>query len=165
MSESQARLGLSDEGAKRAGVAGQAFVGESQNSEEEPGGLALESAADQAGYDFGEGTLDGVAVVEAGQVEGGRSGASSAWATGTAGGMVVVAELFAAEGRGAARVAGGVDVMAIGESGVVHGELRRFVRTGLNGETRLAAGFLVSCLLLKYTGWSISPMPTLFRLF
>jgi hypothetical protein len=115
-------LGLLDEGAELAGVAGQVLVGRQKGVDDEACGRAVEPAADDPGDHFRQGALDGGAVYEAGQVESGQSWPSPGRAGAPAGGMVVVTELLAAEGGRAAGVAGGVKVMA-SWTGCRHGGL------------------------------------------
>jgi hypothetical protein len=75
--------------------------------------LVVELVGGDAGEDLGEGELDAGAVVDGGQLEDGVLGVDSAVARGgAAGGVVVVAEGFAAQGGRAATAARGVDVTA-----------------------------------------------------
>ena len=104
-------------GLQRPRITGQGAVRELQCEEEEAGGLWAEAAADGTGDDFSEGSLDGVAVGEVGQVKDGRPGFPSAWAGRTASGMVVEAELLVAESGRATAVAVSVEVMADGSGG------------------------------------------------
>jgi hypothetical protein len=97
--EPEPDLCLFDECVKRAGVTGAGEVDESQEVEEDLCALRIKAAAENAGDDFGDGALDGVAIVEGGQVKGGQPGFSSARATRAASWVVEVAELFAAQGR------------------------------------------------------------------
>ncbi|MBB5345333.1 hypothetical protein [Tunturibacter empetritectus] len=57
--------------------------------------------------------MDGGAVLGQGQIEGGAAGAAAGSGDGLAGGVVVVAELFAAEAWAAAAMAVGEDVAAL----------------------------------------------------
>jgi hypothetical protein len=111
-----------DEGTELAGIAGQALVGPLKAEDDDAGGRAVEPTADDAGDHFRQGALEGGAVYEVGQVEDGQSWPSPGCTRAPAGGVVVEAELLAAEGGRAAAVAGGVEVMA-GWTGCGHGLL------------------------------------------
>jgi hypothetical protein len=69
--ETEGQLRLLDEGVQLAGVAGQVLVGQLKGEDQEAGGGGVEPAADDSGDHFCEGTLDGNAVGEGGQVEAG----------------------------------------------------------------------------------------------
>src|ERR1035438_1273272 len=69
-SKTERQLGLLDEGTELPGVAEQAPVGHLKAEDHEAGGRAVEPAADDLRDHFRQGTLDGVSVYEAGQVEG-----------------------------------------------------------------------------------------------
>ena len=62
-SKAERNLGLLDEGAEWAGVAGQVLVGPLEGEEEESSGGAIEPATDDPGDHLGQGALDGVAIV------------------------------------------------------------------------------------------------------
>jgi hypothetical protein len=108
-----------------AGVAEQALAGHPKAEDDEAGGRAVEPAADDSRHHFRQGALDGGAVFEAGQVEDGQSWLSPGCSRAPAGGVVVEAELLAAEGGRAAAVAGGVKEMA----GCGHGENSLIVKS------------------------------------
>ena len=110
--KTERHLGLLDEGAEGVGVAGQGLVGDLKGEGEKAGRAAIEPAAEDSGGHFGEGALDGGPVYEVGQVEGGESWLSPGCPGAPAGGMVVEAELLAAEGGRAAGLAVGFGVMA-----------------------------------------------------
>jgi hypothetical protein len=96
-----------------AGLSGEVDGGDAQGAEEQAGALVIELVEGDAVGDFEDGALDGGAVFEAGQIEGGVGEDEVALrpAAGT-GGVVVIAEVFAAERWAAAAVSGGVDVAA-----------------------------------------------------
>lgn len=100
-------LGVADASVELEWVAGNKVVGKPQGAEHEARGSVVETPAADPGDDFGESALDGGAVLKSGEVEHGWSGFSSAGAGTAAGGVVVVAELFAAEGGRAAGLAVG----------------------------------------------------------
>jgi hypothetical protein len=96
-----------------AGLSGQVDGGDAQGAEEQAGALVVELVEGDAVSDFEDGALDGGAVFEAGQVEGGVG--EDEVAVGSAagpGGVMEVAKFFAAECGTAAAVAGGGDVAA-----------------------------------------------------
>jgi hypothetical protein len=133
-SKNERQLGLLDEGSELVGVAGQGLVSELKAEDDKAGGRGFEPAADDSRDHLCEGALDGDAVYEGGQVEGRQPWLSPGCTRGTAGGVVVEAELLAAEGGRAAAVAGGVEVMA-GWMGCGHGGLLWIAKS----ESRLKA--------------------------
>jgi hypothetical protein len=88
-------------GCARAGACGvhaaEVVGGEFDAVEEEAGAFAVEGVGGDAGEDVGEGELDGGAVLERGHVEDGLVGDLAEELGGSAGGVVVVAEVLAAE--------------------------------------------------------------------
>jgi len=100
-------VGLADAVCELNGVAGKVVVGKLQGVDEEARRLAVEATAANPGGHLGEGALDGGAVLESGEVEDGWFRLSTAGTGTVAGGMVVVAELLAAEGGRAAGAAAG----------------------------------------------------------
>jgi hypothetical protein len=112
---------VGDDAVDHLDVAGGVFVlfgfgvlkvdaGDLEAVEEEAGAFGVDLVARDAGEDFADGELDGGVVFEDGQVEvWGRLGASG----GFAGGVVVVAERFAAKRGAAAAVSVGEDVSAL----------------------------------------------------
>jgi hypothetical protein len=89
-----------------------------QSKEEEAGAFGVEGVVREAAADLGEGDLEGFGVDDGGQVEGGARGPGTGGRTTR--GVVVEAELLAAEGGRAAALAGGVEIMA-GEKRCGHG--------------------------------------------
>jgi hypothetical protein len=85
--------------------------GDAEAGEKEAGLLVVDVAGGDAAEDLEEGELDGVAIVDAGHLE----GALVAMSVGgfAAGAIVVEAEVVAAEGGRAAAGAAGVDVTAL----------------------------------------------------
>ena len=81
--------------------------------EEQGAALGIEGIVRDANGDLGEGDLDGTEVDEHGEGKRRRCCDARPASRGTRG-MVVVAELLAAEGQGAAAAAGGVEVLAGG---------------------------------------------------
>jgi hypothetical protein len=118
-SKAERRLGLLGEGVESAGVAGQVLIGQLKGEDHEAGNRAVEPAAGDSGHHLGEGALDGRAIHEAGQMEGGQSWLSPG-CTRAARGVVVEAELLVAEGGRTAATAGGQEVVA-GWTGCGHG--------------------------------------------
>ena len=89
-------------------------AGDEQAVEELSGALVVELVGGDAVEDLGEGEVDSGAVVEGGQLELGLGGVDSALTRGgAAGGVVVIAEGLAAQGRRAATAARGMDVAAL----------------------------------------------------
>ena len=89
-------------------------AGDLEAVEEECGSAGVEVVGGDAGEDFADGELDGGAVFGRGEFEGGGAGAAGfEVGDGSAGGVVVVAEFFAAEGGAGAAVSGGEDVAAL----------------------------------------------------
>jgi hypothetical protein len=74
--------------------------------------LCVERVGGDAGEDFGEGVLDGGAVLERGECEDGVVGVDVKVFGRAPGGLVVVVELLAAQGGRAAAMAVDVDVAA-----------------------------------------------------
>jgi hypothetical protein len=113
-------LGALDERSEWPVIAGQVLVDQLKAGENEAGSRAVEPAADESRDHLGEGALDGGAVCEIGQVEGGQSWLPPGCAR-AARGVVVVTELLVAEGGRAAGLAGRLKVTA-GGTGCRHGE-------------------------------------------
>ena len=94
--------GLGGAGGRGLGVGfGEAGEGDLEAVEEEAGAPGVDVVGGDAGEDFAEGELDGGAVFEAGEGEGGLVAAAflqMAAGDGAAGGVVVVAEVFGFEG-------------------------------------------------------------------
>jgi hypothetical protein len=92
---------------------GQGGEGDLEAVEEEAGAFGVDGVAGDAVEDVAEGELDGGAVFEVGEDEGGLVLAAG-WEVldGAAGGVVVVAEIFMFEGGRAAAEAGGEDMAA-----------------------------------------------------
>ncbi len=101
------------------GVGSEAGLGEVEGGdleavEEEAGAFWVDVVGGDAAEDFADGDLDGSAVFGEGEVEGGLARATGARvADGLAGGVVEVAELFAAEAGAPAAAAFGMDVAAL----------------------------------------------------
>ena len=95
-------------------LAGQVDAGDLESIEEETGSPGVDFVGGDATEDFADGGLDGGAVLGVGQVEGGAAAAALArvgdW---TAGGVVVVAELFVTEAWAGATASVGEDVAAL----------------------------------------------------
>jgi hypothetical protein len=98
-------------GCGAGGWAREVGSGDAEAGEEEAGLLVVDVMGGDAAEDFEEGELDGVAVVDAGHLE----GAVIAMRVGgfAAGAVVIEAEVVAAEGGRAAAGATGVDVAAL----------------------------------------------------
>ena len=93
---------------------GEALEGDLETVEEESGAAGVELVLGDAGEDFADRELDGGAVLGHGEDEGALAGAAAAeLGDGFAGGVVVVAEVFAAERGRAAAAAFGEDVAAL----------------------------------------------------
>ncbi len=100
--------------------------GDVEAVEEEAGAFGVEGVGGDAGEDVGDGVLDDVGVLEGREDEDGVEGVLAEVLGGAAGGVVEVAEAFAAEGGGAAAAAGEVDVAAEVARGCVgHDGLQR----------------------------------------
>ena len=142
-SKNERQPGLLDESTELVGVTGQGLVNELKAGDDEAGRRGVEPAADDSGDHLCEGALDGGAVYEGGQVEGRQSWLSPGCTRGAAGGVVIEAELLAAEGGRAAALAGGVEVMA-GRMGCGHGGLLGLKAKG----PAVSRAFSISYLLL-----------------
>jgi hypothetical protein len=100
-------------------VAWQGADGDLQAEEEEAGAFEVEVVGGDAGDDLGDGELDGGSVFEDGEREGFEVGVEMVRGAGlrhrdrSAGGVVVEAEVFAAQGGGAAAASSEVDVAAV----------------------------------------------------
>ena len=93
---------------------GEVEAGDLEAVEEEAGAARVDFVGGDALQDFADGGLDGGAVFGEWQVEGGAAASALFWVGDrTAGGVVVVAELLAAEAWAAAAVAVGEDVAAL----------------------------------------------------
>ena len=95
---------------------GEVEAGDLEAVEEEAGAAGVDVVGGDAAEDFADGGLEGGAVVGVGdgEVEGGAAASAGSWVLcGLAGGVVVVAEVFAAEAEAAAAVAVGEDVAAL----------------------------------------------------
>ena len=115
-----AEFGVGDDFFDRLGVAGGGFgagevgAGDLESVEEEAGAFGVDLVAGDAAEDFADGGLDGDAVFRECDVEFLGDGVALAEISdGAAGGVVVVAEFFVAEGRAAAAAAFGEDVTAL----------------------------------------------------
>ena|GEM_PF-5101622 len=96
-----------------ARIAGEIAAGDEEAVEEAARALVVELVAGDEGEDLGEGELDAGVVVDGGDLEFSLVGVDSTVArSGAAGGVVVVAEVLAAQGWRAAAAARGVDVAA-----------------------------------------------------
>jgi hypothetical protein len=97
--------------------AGEGSGGDLEAEEEEAGAFGVEVIGGDAGEDLGDGELDGGAVFQYGEGEGFEVGVRVAGDADlgdeAAAGVVVEAEVLAAQGGRAAAVAGGVDVAAL----------------------------------------------------
>jgi hypothetical protein len=93
----------------------QVEAGDLEAVEEEAGAAWVDVVGGDALKDLADGGLDREAVFWKRQVEGGAAAAALAWVLDRlAGGVVVVAELFAAEARARAAASVGEDVAAFG---------------------------------------------------
>ncbi len=93
---------------------GEVRGGDLQAVKEEAGTARVEIVGGDAPEDIADGELDGGAVFGPGEGEGGAAAAADLGAAdGTAGGVVVVAELLVTEGGAAAATAVGVNVAAL----------------------------------------------------
>src|ERR1035437_4272771 len=100
-------------GEVRSGLArhgGEVGLGHLEGAEEEAGAFGIEGGVGDAADDLGEGHLEGFGVGDGRYIEGGVGRPSADGRA--AGGVVVKAELLAAEGGRAAALAGRVKVMA-----------------------------------------------------
>ena len=108
------------------GVFGEVGAGDLEGVEEQAGAAGVDVVGGEALDDLADGVLDGGAVFGQGQVEGGAAAAALFWISYRfSGGVVVVAEVLAAEAGAGAAVAVGEDVAALvllrfGVVGVVH---------------------------------------------
>jgi hypothetical protein len=105
---------------------GEVEAGDLEAVEEEAGAAGVDVVGGDALEDFADGGLDGGTVFRQRQVEGGAAAAALFWVDDwLSGGVVVVAELFAAQAWARAAAAVGEDVAALvlfgGFGGVVHG--------------------------------------------
>jgi hypothetical protein len=88
--------------------------GDLETVEEHSGALDVDVVEGDGVHDLGDGGAGAVAVLGVGEIEDvGSASALAGTADGAAGGVVVVAEVFAAEGGAAAAVAVGEDVSAL----------------------------------------------------
>ncbi len=148
-------------GLLRGGEAGEVDAGDLEAVEEEAGAAGVELLEGDAGEDGGDGLLDGGAVFDEGEVEGGAAAFTLAGVLeGAAGGVVEVAEGFAAEAGAAALAAVGVDVAAAEACGVGCGEIGWcLVADGVRGDGVLVLHSVVSPypgLLCKiFKGWDL----------
>jgi hypothetical protein len=117
------------------GMRRQVGAGDLEAVEEESGAAGVEVVGGDALQNEADGELDGGAVFGDGEVEGGEAGlAGDGVGDGMAGGVVVVAEVFVAEGGGGAAASVDEDVAAalafgLFDGGLVwHGPLRGFLR-------------------------------------
>jgi hypothetical protein len=93
---------------------GKVEAGDLQAVEEEAGAARVDVVGGDALKDLADGVLDGGAIFGEREFEGGAAGAAGVRVSdGPAGGVVVVAEVFAAEAWAAAAVAVGEDVAAL----------------------------------------------------
>jgi hypothetical protein len=93
---------------------GQVAAGNLKAVEEQAGALGVDTACGNALQDFGDGGLDGVTVLGQRDDEGGHAEVTlNALFNGAAGGVVVIAELFATQAGAAAAAAVGKDVAAL----------------------------------------------------
>jgi hypothetical protein len=101
-----------------------------QTLQEQAGPLGVERVVGDAEDDLCQGYLDGAAIRDNGKSEGLLSGGAVPAAGVRTRGVVVETKRLAAEGIGAAAVAGGVSV---GASELLIGDGRRFLHGGLPG--------------------------------
>lgn len=100
-------------------LAREVLGGRPETVEEEAGAFGFERAVGDADEDLGDGELDGGAVFGEWEFEANVVDGEPAWRAGAwAGGVVEVAEVFLAEGWGAAAVAIGEDMAALEAFGV-----------------------------------------------
>jgi hypothetical protein len=93
---------------------GQVEAGDLEAIEEEACSAGVDVVGGYALQDFSDGVLDGGAVFGQWEGEGGAAASAGAWVLrGSAGGVVVVAEVFSTEADTAAAVAVGEDVAAL----------------------------------------------------
>jgi hypothetical protein len=93
---------------------GEVEAGDLEAVEEEAGSAGIDLVGGDALEDLADGELDGGLVLGQGQVELGAAVFAVAWVgDGAAGGVMVVAEVFAAETWAAAAMAAGEDVAAL----------------------------------------------------
>jgi hypothetical protein len=93
---------------------GKVEAGDLEAVEEEAGAARVDVVGGDALKDLADGVLDGGAIFGEREFEGGAAGAAGVRVSdGPAGGVVVVAEVFAAEAWAAAAVAVGEDVAAL----------------------------------------------------
>ena len=93
---------------------GKVEAGDLEAVEEETGAAAVDVVGGDALEDFADGSLDGGAIFWEGEVEGGAAASALLGVgDGFSRGVVVVAEVFAAQARAAAAVAVGEDVAAL----------------------------------------------------
>jgi hypothetical protein len=112
-------------------VLGEVGGGDLEAVEEHAGGFEIDVAKGDAGEDVVDGDLDGGTVVDAGHEEAAVSRGEAGLA---AGGVMVVAEFMAAEGRRAAAVPVGEDVAAtVAAGGIGVGGVGLFGRKAVHG--------------------------------
>ena len=96
------------------GEAGEVCAGDLEAVEEEAGAAWIELVAGDAAEDLADGALDGGTIFDEGEVEAAAAGAALDGVRDRAtGGVVVIAEIFAAEAGAAAAVSVGEDVAAL----------------------------------------------------
>jgi hypothetical protein len=97
-------------------------AGDLEAVEEESGAAGIDLVGGDAAKDFADGGLDGGAILGERQVEGGLPGAALfGFGDWSSGGVVVVAELFAAKAGTGTAASVGEDVAALEAFGFVHG--------------------------------------------
>jgi hypothetical protein len=131
-----------------AAGAGEVAGGDLEAVEEEGGALVVEGAGGDAGEDVGEGELDGGRVVDGEHGEDGVEGFLAEVFGRAAGGVVVVAEVFAAQAGRAAAAAFEVDVAAL----VAGFGLGGWLRVGLLWHGRSPLGVLGSPKIVQGLG-------------
>jgi hypothetical protein len=92
---------------------GQVAAGYLERVEQQPGAFRVDHVAGDALGDERDSGLDGAAVFERGQFEGGQGVAERGFIFGLAGGVVVVAKIFLAERFASATMSVGEDVAAL----------------------------------------------------